>query len=97
MMDAVRQYMISLTAAALLCSLVRALVPKGRMQRICTLLCGLFLAMTALSGLAGWELSDFAAEITKMQIAAEQARTGVEIRNREAICAIIKEKTQAYI
>ena len=32
-----------------------------------------------------------------MQVAAEQARTGVEIRNREALCAIIKSKTEAYI
>ena len=97
MMDAVRRYLFSLCAAALLCSLVRALVPKGRMKSICSLLCGVFLAMTALSGLAGWELSDVAEELTKMRIAAEEARTGVEIRNREALSAIIKSKTEAYI
>ena len=97
MMDAVRRYLFSLCAAALLCSLVRALVPKGRMKSICSLLCGVFLAMTALTGLAGWELSDVAEELTKMRIAAEEARTGVEIRNREALSAIIKSKTEAYI
>ena len=53
--------------------------------------------MTALTGLAGWELSDVAEELTKMRIAAEEARTGVEIRNREALSAIIKSKTEAYI
>ena len=97
MMDAVRRYLFSLCAAALLCSLVRALVPKGRMKSICSLLCGVFLAMTALSGLAGWQLTDVAEELTKMRIAAEEARTGVEIRNREALSAIIKSKTEAYI
>ena len=51
-MEAIRRYLFSLCAAALLCSLVRALVPKGRMKSICSLLCGVFLAMTALSGLA---------------------------------------------
>ena len=96
-MDAVRRYLFSLCAAALLCSLVRALVPKGRMKSICSLLCGVFLAMTALTGLAGWELSDVAEELTKMRIAAEEARTGVEIGNREALSAIIKSKTEAYI
>ena len=95
MMDAVRRYLFSLCAAALLCSLVRALVPKGRMKSICSLLCGVFLAMTALTGLAGWELSDVAEELTKMRIAAEEARTGVEIGNREALSAIIKSKTEA--
>ena len=97
MMEAIRRYLFSLCAAALLCSLVRALVPKGRMKSICSLLCGVFLAMTALSGLAGWQLTDVAEELTKMRIAAEEARTGVEIGNREALSAIIKSKTEAYI
>ena len=96
-MEAIRRYLFSLCAAALLCSLVRALVPKGRMKSICSLLCGVFLAMTALSGLAGWQLTDVAEELTKMRIAAEEARTGVEIGNREALSAIIKSKTEAYI
>ena len=89
MMDAIRKYLISLCAAALLCALVRALVPGGRMKKLCSLLCGIFLLPAA--------LSDFAQELSKMQVAAEQARTGVEIRNREALCAIIKSKTEAYI
>ena len=96
-MSDLRRYLFSLTAAALLCSLVRALVPDGRMKRICTLFCGIFLAMTALSGLAGWELTDVAEQLSKIQMEAEQARTGVEIKNREALCAIIKSKTEAYI
>ena len=97
MMDAIRKYLISLCAAALLCALVRALVPGGRMKKLCSLLCGIFLMTAALSGISGWQLSDFAQELSKMQVAAEQARTGVEIRNREALCAIIKSKTEAYI
>ena len=32
-----------------------------------------------------------------MQMAAEAARTGVEVQNREALAAIIKSKTEAYI
>lgn len=97
MMDAIRKYLISLCAAALLCALVRALVPGGRMKKLCSLLCGIFLMTAALSDISGWKLSDFAQELSKMQVAAEQARTGVEIRNREALCAIIKSKTEAYI
>lgn len=96
-MQSLRNYLLSLCAAALLCSLVRALAPKGRMQKICVLLCGVFLTMTALSGLAGWQLRDFAEELSKMQMAAEAARTGVEVQNREALAAIIKSKTEAYI
>ena len=32
-----------------------------------------------------------------MRISAEQAATGVEIRNREALAAVIKQKTRTYI
>ena len=90
-------YLFSLTAAALLSALVLALVPEGSVRRTVQLVCGVFLAMTALSGLAGWQLTDVAEELTKMRIAAEEARTGVEIGNREALSAIIKSKTEAYI
>ena len=62
MMDAIRKYLISLCAAALLCALVRALVPGGRMKKLCSLLCGIFLMTAALSGISGWQLSDFAQE-----------------------------------
>lgn len=96
-MEGLRQYLFSLAAAALLCALVKSLVPKGKMERVVSMLCGVFLAMTALSPLARWELPDFAAQLSKVQIAAEEAKTGVEIRNREALLAIIKEKTQTYI
>ena len=60
MMDAIRKYLISLCTAALLCALVRALVPGGRMKKLCSLLCGIFLMTAALSGISGWQLSDFA-------------------------------------
>lgn len=96
-MEGLQRYLFSLAAAALLCALVKSLVPKGKMERVVSTLCGVFLAMTALSPLAKWELPDFAAQLSKVQIAAEEARTGVEIRNREALLAIIKEKTQTYI
>ena len=97
MIDMLRKSLFSITAAALLCALVRALIPKGRMQRICSLLCGVFVLLSALSGFAGWDMQDFAAQLSKMQMAAEEARTGVEVRNREAIAVIIKSKTEAYI
>lgn len=96
-MEGIRRYLFSLAAAALLCAMVKSLVPKGKMERVVSTLCGVFLAMTALSPLAKWSLPDFAAQLSKVQIAAEEAKTGVEIRNREALCAIIKEKTQTYI
>ena len=48
-MDAVRRYVMTLAAAAMLCALVKAIAPghKGQ-EKILSLVCGIFLLATAL-------------------------------------------------
>ena len=105
MMDAIRKYLISLCAAALLCALVRALVPGGRMKKLCSLLCGIFLMTAALSGISGWQLSDFAQELdlsVSIEVTVESGSgypypSGVQItgaftpQQRKALEAYIEE------
>lgn len=98
MMEGIRRYLFSLAAAALLCAMVKSLAPKGKMERVVSTLCGVFLAMTALSPLAKWSLPDFAAQLSKVQIAAEEAKTGVENSGaftgarRGAACVAVRRK-----
>lgn len=97
MIESLRQWLLSLCAAALLCALVCALAPQGCMRGLCRVLAGLFLAVAALRAPLGWEEADFAQALSRARLAAEQARTGVEIQSRAALCEIIKDKTEAYI
>lgn len=97
MMAQIRGYLLGLAAAALLCALVRALLPKGQMRRIGTVFCGVFLALCALQGARGLDLSEFAAQLSRERMDAEQTISGVEVRNRELLAAIIKDKLEAYI
>ena len=51
-MEALRQYVISVVAAAMLCGIVVRLFPNGSGKQVGKLICGLFLAYTVLS--PGW-------------------------------------------
>ena len=92
-------YLFSLTAAALLSALVLALVPEGSVRRTVQLGCGLLLALTALSPLLKLDYDAIAKQIAEIRLDTETVRTGVEVQNRElqALSAIIKSKTEAYI
>ena len=48
-MDAIRQYIISVTSAAIVCGVMKGLVKKGPAQEIIKILCGTFLAFTFLN------------------------------------------------
>jgi len=96
-MDAVRTYLLALSAAALLCGTVMALLPKGGVRRVAGLSCGLLLSLAALGPFVRLDGDTLAQAISRYRMQAEEQRTGVEVRNRELVSAIIKEKTETYI
>ena len=97
-MDSIRQYILSISAAALLCSIVKALVGKKTGNgMVVELICGTFMAVTLLSPWLDWNIQDItlytdgiksdAATISELA----QERTEAEIRK------IIKDESEAYI
>ena len=95
-MEALRQYSISVVAAALLCSLVMGLMPGGRVKQIIKVVCGLFLAYTVLQGLTGtdWKMPSL------MDVTSDDARQAAalgESLGEDAMAQIILEQTRAYI
>lgn len=95
-MEALRQYIISVVAAALLCGLVTGLMPPGRAGQVLRMVCGLFLAYTVLQGLTGmdWRMPEWAAVATDD---ARQAAALGESMGENARVQIITEQTRAYI
>ena len=55
-MEALRQYVISVVAAAMLCGIVVRLFPNGSGKQMGKLICGLFLAYTVLSPISRVDL-----------------------------------------
>lgn len=95
-MEALRQYILSVVAAALLCGLVTGVMPSGRAKQIIRMVCGLFLAYTVLQGLTGmeWRMPQWT------DLAADDARQAAalgESIGEEARAQIILEQTRAYI
>ena len=57
-MEALRQYVISVVAAAMLCGIVVWLFPIGSGKQVGKLICGLFLAYTVLSPISRVDFSN---------------------------------------
>lgn len=96
-MEGLRQYVISVAAAAILCGIVTGLFRNGMAKEIFKLVCGLFLAYTAVAPIAKWdfsELLDF--RFYFEEDAAAAAALGEELALSSKL-EIIKSQTEAYI
>ena len=97
MMDALRQYMISLVAASIICGCICAIPQKGLHKELLKQLCGIFLILTMIRPVFGWELSDFADLSVFDQTAGFQAALTGEEDAFSDYAHIIKAETEAYI
>ena len=88
-MDAIRRYVITLTAAAMLCALVKAITAgrKGQ-EKILSLVCGIFLLATALGPLGLLRLPDLSDPTAQVQ---------AEDETKRQMAAIISEEAASYI
>lgn len=97
MIGAIKTYLLSLCAAALVTSLVMALLPQGGVKRVAGVLCGLLMVLTALSPLAKIDAAALSRAVTQVQLEAEAVRSGVTVRNQELQADIISRTAAAYI
>lgn len=97
MTEALRSYLLSVIAAALLAAAAMSLLPKGSVRRVLGLCCGMLLAVTALRPVLRLDETALSQSLARFQMQAETARTGIEVKNRELVAAIIKSNTETYI
>ena len=97
MMEAVRAYLLRLTAGALLSAGVLALIPKGPVKKAAVVLCSLVMLLIALTPLAELDYDALSEAISRLEMEKEEARTGIEIQNQELVARIISGRIQAYI
>ena len=96
--DTVKDYLLSIAAAALVCGIVNSIAGKtGSISQLLKLLCGLFLAATVIKPLVDIRVEsilDFTKDLT---LKGEMAVSQGEDMASEEMKRIIKEKTEAYI
>lgn len=97
MTAAVREYLLSVVAVALLSGVVLALTPKGAVHRTLTFLSGLAMILTALGPVAKLDFDALAQSMSRTRIEAAEAAEGITVDNTELIAELIKEESEAYI
>lgn len=96
-MEALRQYVITVVAAAMLCGIVTGLFPSGTGKQVVKLICGLFLAYTVLSPISRGDFSELTDFPARYETDASEAAAAGEKLARDSVAEIIKSETEAYI
>ncbi len=92
-----RSYLLGLCAAALLAAIVMGLSEKTPVKRVVTMCCGLLMAAAVFRPIAQVDPAQLSQSLARIRMQAEQMKTGIEVKNRDLVAAIIKEKSEAYI
>ncbi len=97
-MDGIRQYILTVTAAAVLCAVVRTLFPEqspgGKLIR---LVCGIFLCFVVISPISTVNLAALPEVIDTWTVSGQEAAAAGEKLAEESTRRFIKEQTEAYI
>ena len=97
-MEGVREYLLSVTAGAMLCAILTGLTgEKGALSGLHRLVCGLFLCFTVIAPLAQVKISDFSDLAGDILGEGQQIAREGEESTREALRQIITDETRAYI
>lgn len=97
MMQAIREYLLSVIVAGFFCSLVLAILPKGGVRRTAVFVSALVMALVTLSPVTRIDYEDLAGSIASIRIQSEAAQTGVEVQNSELVETIIRRECETYI
>lgn len=90
-------YIRTVTAAALIVSVLTALAGRGTMGTLFRLTAGVFMALTILSPVLKLELPDMESWISSFEIDGVDAAAAGEAMAEDARRGCIKERTQSYI
>lgn len=97
-MEAIKEYLLSVTAAALICGVLGSLTNnKGSIHKMIKLLCGLFLAASVIKPAVDMRIEDVYSFTEHLKVNSDLAVTHGKIIAADEMKKIIKEKTEAYI
>lgn len=96
-MDWVRSYVLTVTAAGILCAVVKAMTENGGGSRMLHLTCGVFLVLAALSPLRAVELTGWDGSLRAYRQEADSIRAEAEALAQSQMDEGIQERAEAYI
>lgn len=97
-MEAIRQYLLSVTGAAIICSILMSILgKKGMYSSVIRMLCGLFMVFTMIAPVMRIRLKDFETYFGELNIEANSAVSWGIQTAEDASAEFIKDKTETYI
>ncbi len=97
-MEDVRQYLLSLIAAAIICAVIISIIgKKGALTPVIKLLAGLFMLYTALSPWTKLRLDGVISYFSDLELKASVTASDGNASALQSTASIIKEQTEAYI
>lgn len=97
-MEGIRQYLLSIVAAALISTLAISLIgKKGLYSAIVKLLAGLYLSITVISPWTKLQFADLSAYLNGLELDATDVIAEGEYMASEAVSSIIIKHVEAYI
>lgn len=97
-MEAIRDYLFSVTAAALICGAVNCITGKSSaISKLLKLLCGIFLAAAVIKPVVEMKIDDLSFFSDLLSVDADQVVATGKEKAADEMNRIIKEKTEAYI
>ena len=98
MMDGLKQYVISLIGAALICSVIKCFLGRnGTLSAIINVVCGIFLAITAFAPVIDIQIPDLASYIEPISNTASRISQDATASTKEEMAVIIKDEIRTYI
>ena len=97
MMEALGKWLLSVSAAALLVSVVQTLIPEGGMRRVASFTGGLLLLAVLLRPVLGADFSGLSAGLDRWTEQVEQRQSELESAQTDALAAGIAERAATYI
>lgn len=97
MMDLIRNWLIGITASAMVAALADSLVQDGAIKKYVKLTGGLLIMLTVLQPLGSLDYSDMSEILLDYRIQSEAYSAGLETENIQLIKNIIEEDVAAYI
>ncbi len=96
-MEGLKAYVISVTAAAMICGIVTGLFRDLPSKDLIRLFCGLVLSVSVLRPISGMDLAEFSEIFSTADIMGQEAACWGEEEAQAARADIIKAQSEAYI
>lgn len=97
-MDSLVKYIIQIAAAAILCTVVKTILPDTNTSgKLLCVIAGVFLIITVLSPVLKLKLDEYGEIFSDFTVSAKEITESGQIMANEAMADIIKSNTEAYI